>query len=433
MAVLCAAVPTAADNDGTGNAATKTGGAGGNTAQKEQSTLRFEAGSKEFLDKGDHYINRFYNTVTAWHRDAVLKAREGVYNSGTGDIRFYGETSFRDSLRQVFADTLLYNEHSRKARAIGSVKVQEGDRMLSSDELFYDRDLQHIIASGVVFISDDSTQTVIRGETAEFSDSTGVGLITGSPRLEKIDDNDILMTVACRDSILFLEDERRILLWPEVVAVRDSLTLSCSDTLEIRDLEKTVRLWKNVVALQDSLRAYSDYASWDDSTEVLLLTDNPRIEYRVRDTRDDAPSALSTLNTVTGDSIRVDIRDREVQGAVISGSATSVTASVDSSGAPYDKSVIESMIMRLLMEDGAISEVTAGGTAQSYYFRNYAGDDWKFTNNASGDTLTFFFDEGSLAEMKIYGYGGSPGYGKYLEFRPEKPVAAVTDSTAADN
>jgi len=399
---------------------------------EDESVLKFEAGGKEFRDEGDYFINRFYDYVTAWHRGSVLKAREGIYHSGTGDISFYGETSFRDSLRQVFADTLLYNENSHEALALGNVRVIEGDRTLIADRLRYNKDMKFIIASGSVYINDDSTRAVLQGESAEFSDSTGVGYITGNPRLEKLDDNDMLMTVACEDTILFLENERIIMLWNNVVAVRDSMKLSCADTLEIRELDNSIRLWNDVVATKDSLTAWSTFAAWNDSSETLVMSGEPKIEYRVNDSREGAPSALTTVNTVAGDTIRVSISERKIQGTTITGSVKSVTASTDSSGATYDKSVIESAVMRLVMEDDTISMISAEGTAQSYYYRNATAEESRFVNSASGDTLSFFFDKGALSEMKIYGYGGSPGAGKYLNYEPFVESAASDSTQAAD-
>ena len=47
-----------------------------------------------------------------------------------------------------------------------------------------------------------------------------------------------------------------------------------------------------------------------------------------------------------------------------------------------------------------------------------------FVNEASGDTLRFFLDNGKIKKLRISGYGGSGAKGKYYEFSP-----ANTDSS----
>jgi len=396
---------------------------------KDEERLEFTAGGKEFRKRPDGtFLNRYYRGVVTRHLDARLEANEGVYDSRLGEVRFYGNAAFEDSVRRLFADTLIYYEKLHEAYAVGNVRVTEGDRKLTADTVYYQKDIRYIKASGNVWVHDDSTNSTIRGTIAEFNDSTGYGLVVGEPFLKKIDDDGSVMTVSCRDTLELLERQQIIRLWRDIVAVKDSMTLSCSDTLEIYDSNNTVRLWKNVMAVRDSMTAISQAAVYDDSTETLILTGKPRIRYAVADTRDEAPSELQTVSVATGDSIRVTVRDRKIAGAQIVGSAASTTTSVDTTGTLFDRSIIESLSMRLEMKDDFISRISAEGTAQSYYHRNYAEDGKILLNDASGDTLTFYFDRGSMSEMRIFGFGGGLGKGKYYDYEVEKPVAANDSS-----
>jgi len=394
--------------------------------------LTFEAGSNRFRKNPDgSFVNRLYNGVKAWHLDAELTADEGVYESDADDrreIRFYGGASFRDSLRRLTADTLVYYEDTRRAVAVGGVLVVEGGRTLVADRVEYRKAGSEIVASGAVNVYDDSTRSRVTGETASFNDSTGYGLIVGEPFLRKDDEDGGVMTVSCRDSLEIFEKERLIRLWRDVVAFKDSIMMSCSDTLVIDDLAGTIRLWTNVLAVQDSLSATADFAVYHDSTETLTLTGTPSIRYAVMDTRDEAESTLHTVSVVTGDTVRVVIHDKKITGAEVIGNAVSATTSIDSSGVLFDRSVIESARMRMTIENDFISQVSAEGTAVSYYHRNYKTDDRMIVNEAAGDTLTFSFDRGELTEMKIFGFGGGLGKGTYFNYEPEK---AQPDSAKA--
>lgn len=404
---------------------------GQNEESGKESKLTFEAGSNFYHQNPDgSFINRLYKGVTAWHLDAELRAEEGAYLSDLNDvreIRFYGGAAFKDSVRNLNADTLIYYENSREALAIGNVLVTEGGRRLRADRVSYLKDIRVIRASGTVNVEDDSTRSTITGKEAVFNDSTGYGLIIGEPFLKKVEDNESIITVACRDSLEIFKNEKIIRLWNNVVATKDNLTMSCSDTLEIHDNEKSVKLWNNVVAVQDSLTANADHALYEDATETLTLTGSPGIQYVVTGTRDEALSTIRTVSIVNGDSVIVFIHDKKITDVRIIGSAVSTTTSTDTTGTLFDRSIIESTTMRLEMKDDFISLVSAEGTAKSYYHRNYKDEKKMFVNDASGDTLTFYFDRGKVAEMRIYGFGGGLGKGKYYDYEQEKTT--VSDST----
>ena len=403
-------------------------GYGQNESEEEESTLHFDAGSKVFKKRPDGtFTNRFYKGVETRHLDAVLRAEEGIYDSRLGETRFYGDTAFEDSVRKLFADTLIYYENTREALAVGNVRVTEGGRFLSADRVRYLKNKRFISAMGSVEVRDDSTGSIIHGKKAVFDDSTGYGLIVGEPFLQKEENDGSIMTVSCTDTLELFNEEKLIRLWNNVVAVKDSMTMTCTDTLEIMDKEKLVRLWNNVVAVKDSMTAVSEMAVYDDITKTLTLTGNPQIQYVITETRDDAPSELRTVSIVTGDTVSVNIFEKKITGANIRGSAVSTTTSIDTTGAIYDRSIIESLTMRLEMKDDYISLISAEGTAQSYYHRNFTEDKKMFVNNASGDTLTFYFDRGKLTEMKIFGFGGGLGKGMYYDYELEE-ISAVSDS-----
>ena len=402
---------------------------GQNENDEEKSSLFYSADGGTRVESVDGSImKKLLGGVHAWHGDATLEANEGVYFSKPSEIRFYGQAVFKDSIRQLNADTLIYFEKTREAHAIGNVKVTEGGRLLLSDRVRYQKNIRYLDAAGGVTVLDDSTRSFIQGMEAAFDDSTGHGIISGKPFLRREEENGSIITVTCSDTLEILRDENIYRLWKNIVATRDNLTMTCSDTLDILQDENTIRLWKNVVVTQDSLTALSEQAVFNDSTETLILPGKPEIQYIVTGTREDVLSPLTTLSIVTGDTVRVKIHERKISGAEIIGSAISTTTSTDTTGTFYDRSIIESAVMRLAMEDDYISSISAEGTARSYYHRNYSEDENMFVNVATGDTLTFSFERGNITTMKIYGYGGGIGKGRYYDYEREE-ISAMSDST----
>jgi len=362
-----------------------------------KSGLRFLAGATEFKkNPDDSVVKRFLYGVHAWtkERDSELQANEAIYNSALGETRFFGSAAFRDSSRYLNADTLIYYDATSEVEAKGKVVVTEKDRVFRTERIVYKRKERLLHTYGSIVIRDDSLKSTINGLEAVFNDSTNHGLVTGSPVLEKEDEKGSIVTV------------------------------TCSDTLEIVKAERIIRLWNNVVIVKDSLRVHAGYAVYNDSTEVFTLFDTPTVYHSMFEKASDALSELKADSYITGDTIRIYLRKREVTGVDVLGKAYSNTVWKDSTEAVFAKSILEGAKMSLKMEGSMISMITAEGNATSYYFRNPADNSKMFVNEASGDTLRFFYDNGKINKLRISGYGGSGAKGKYYEFSP-----ANTDSS----
>lgn len=364
--------------------------------------LIYSAGkTRTTIDPNDNSVQKsFTDSVRAWtvNRDSELQARAAFYNSRTGETRFYGSAAFRDSARHLYADTLVFYERTNAVVAVGNVFAREKDRQFRADRVTYLKNDRLVHASGNVAIEDDAFKAAIFGENAVFNDSTGYGLVTGSPVMKKEEDPGSIITI------------------------------SCEDTLEISGDEKLIRLWNNVEIVKDSLKVLAGRAVYDDSLETVTLTDHPEGYHIMYDEASDAVSLLRTASTVTGDTVRIYLEERMVRGIDVLGSARSVSVWTDSTDAVYARSVLESAQIRLEMEDGMITSTVAEGTARSYYFKNETGKDNLFVNEASGDTLRFFYDGGTITQLRISGFGGGGAKGKYYGYAAEKEVTAAGDS-----
>jgi len=338
-----------------------------------------------------------YNGVRARHLDAALEAREGIYYSDTGELSFYGDAVFIDSLRQLNADTLIYYEKQRITIAKGNVKITQEDKTFWAEHVKYLKNMRVLEVSGGVTIKDDSLKSSISGMKAVYNDSTGYGIITGEPSLTKEDNLGKIITVTCKD------------------------------TLEVLKEQKITRLWNSVVVTKDSMKAISDMAVYDHSAELITLSGYPEVHYVIHETRNDISSVLRTPSLVTGDTIKVQLRERRISGAEVIGPAVSRTTSTDSTGAVYDMTVIESANMHLQMEEDFVSLVSAEGTARCYYHKRSTDSNKMFVNVATGDTLNFYFNKGEIEQFEIFCYGGGLGKGKYYSYEPEK-IPAEPDS-----
>ena len=338
--------------------------------------------------------------VKAWQLDVELQANTAIYNTKSTEARFYGNAVFKDSLRQLNADTLIYYNDTRNAVAVGNVIVTEKGRMFRAGKVKYNKDQRLVEAMDYVYVHDDSVRSTITGASAVFNDSTRYGLVFGSP-------------------VMVREDE-----------IGSIIMITCDDTLEIDKENKTVRLWENVVITKDSLTVTSSRALYDDSGEVIYLSGKPVAEMITVNNPDETESPLKMTSTVTGDSMLVFLSERKVTGVDVIGGAHSTTVSTDSTGALYDRSIMESTAMRLEMKDNLVLLVTAEGRASSYYHRaQIDNQDGMFINEAEGDTIYFFFDEGVISQMRISGFGGTGARGKYYRYKPAPEDSVKTGDT----
>ena len=363
--------------------------------------LKFKAPKTEYEYKDSTFVKSYSGGVYAWQEDVVVEAEEAIYLSGKAEAHFYGNATFKDSVRQLTADTLIYFYTIQEALAIGDVEVTEKGRLFKSGKILYKKNLRQIIAENGIYVYDDSIHAQVTGITGVFNDSTGYGVITGYPMLVREENEG------------------------------SSIRITCDDTLEVIRSQRLARLWNNVVVTQDSLRVTAEHAVFDDSLEIVTLTGSPSARYEIFHEPDDAVSEIKTVSIISGDSMWVYLRDRKVSGVEVIGSAHNTTVSTDTTGGIYDESIIDSGAMRIVMADDLISLITAEGTAESYYHKVVADDDRMFVNEASGDTIYFFFTEGKITQMRITGAGGAGARGKYYDFKPEK-AAAVQDSVMVD-
>lgn len=397
--------------------------------------LHVQAGGTRAVQSPDGAMTKWLsNGLRAWQGDAELTAQEGVLYSDPVRIVIHGDADFRDSTRTITADTLMYYESTREAFAIGNVVVRSTDRRLTADRLHYRRLENLIDATGNVAVVDDSLHASMSGGEAVFNDSTRYGLIIGEPVLMREDDDGSLITISCDDTIEVIrrDDASIARLWPNVIVTRDSLRVYADRAEYHGDTEDVVLTGDPLIVIRDSLTVYADHANYNVDAEVIVLTGEPFMQYLSVDNREDVGIPLTTTSVLKGDTIRVYLEDREFSGAYIEGAVNGVITAIDSAGVLYDSTIIDCNTMHVELADKRISLISAAGQADSYYHRRAVDTTRMFVNVASGDTLNFYFNEGQVENLRIFGSGGGLGRGRYYSYTPEPDSSAVSSESSVD-
>ena len=347
----------------------------------------------EFMEGGG-VIKRYSGHVIARSADMELKADEAVYDSKLNLTRLYGNTRLRDSVRTLYADTLIYYDRLRRAIARGNVRGFERARTIRAGQVVYERGRRLLTGTGGVTIRDDSLRSSATGMSMVLNDSTRNGLVIGMPSLVR-------------------EDKQGSI-----------ITLTAADTLRIFDKERSAEMWNTVEVKKDSMTARSLRAFYSDGDERVTLVGKPVIENIMHGEGDEDKVPIRITSIVTGDTVYVYLKDRALTAVRIIGAAAGTTVAVDSAGAVYYRSVLESRGMRMDMDNNQISLITAEGNANSYY-QHAATKKGRnmFVNTARGDTIRLLFENGGIADMRIRGLNSGDAVGKYYEFTPTKTAA----------
>ncbi len=349
-----------------------------------------ESTTTEFIEGG--VIKRYSGDVAARSQDLLLRAEEAVYNSVRNEIRLYGDAMLQDSVRTLYADTLVYYDRRREALASGDVRGIEKARSFRAGQVRYLRDEHILHGSGGVTVRDDSIRSSLTGMALTFNDSTRNGWVVGMPSLVREDDDGSIITITAQDTIRIAREAR------------------------------TAELWNSVEVKKDSMTARSERALYEDIPEKVTLFGEPVIEYIMHGTGDEDDIPLRIVSEVTGDTVFVYLEERKLAAVEVAGNAVGTTVALDSTGAVYYRSVLESRSMRLDMTEDQVTGVVARGSARSYYMHaaTISGRE-QFVNSAKGDTIRFFFDDGSITNMRIRGGSSGEASGKYLEYKPVRP------------
>lgn len=357
-----------------------------------------ESTRTEFVDGG---VRKWYSgNVFARSEDLSLQAGDAVYESGENLTRLHDAPVLRDSIRTLRADTILYYDRRREALAIGRVRGSERSRSFAAARVRYLRGGRMLFGFGGVTVHDDSIRGTVTGAALTFNDSTRDGWVFGSPAFVR-------------------EDEKGRI-----------VTITAADTARVIRTARTAELWNNVVVIRDSMIARAERAFYEDIPERVTLFGKPVLEYLMHGTGDDDSTAVLVTSTVSGDTIRIFLREERVTAVEVFGNATGVTVATDSAGGIYYRSVLQSRAMRLDMANDEVTGVTARGGADSYYMHAAAKGREMFVNTARGDTIRFFFTDGQISTMRVEGVSSGQAAGKYFEYKPATADTLAVAGTA---
>ncbi len=318
---------------------------------EEKREVSFFADQTEVSFQDGILIKKYTGDVTATCEDMTLSAEKAVYYKTEEKIELVGNVCVSDTSKSIEADYITYWVEERKAVASGRVLVQRKGQRLNSDRAVYLEVENRIIALGNVRLVDLPEQITVTGGQAEYNLETEVAVITDHPRFVKIENQEDENLIVTARQMELRSKEKRVIATQDVQLNKKRITAVCGQMIHLQPKEK------------------------------LILQNNPQVVQL-------QPEGAE--QTLKGDTIEITLKEGVINEVTVTGEATGKTVEKDGE----EVSQISGQQISLKFEDEQLQRIVVEGNATSVYYLFQPEDSQREINEASGDTVEFFFREG---------------------------------------
>ncbi len=309
-------------------------------------------------------------------RDSLtVDCQTAIFYPDSGLVIFKDKVEFRDPVRTLFADQVIYNDVTQEVDASGQVRIYQSDSLAATARRAkYRERFKQAYLYDDVRMRQENRKINLTGEVGFLDHEREYGWVTGNPVLTE------------RDSTLRL------------------LTEIHGDTIHYSEAEKLARVGGDVTVERDSLIGHGTSLVYSTGERVATLTGKPAAE--------------RGLDDMHGDTIRLFFDEDRINRVLVSGRAL-VTSPADS-GFSEPRHRMEGKEMTLWVTEGRLDSALIEGTAVATYFIREDGKP-KGLNVTSGDRLHVYFDERKISRIHIV--GGTMG-----DYTPQRLVSILPDT-----
>ena len=302
---------------------------------------------------------------------------------GESDIlELDGNVHFSHDKIDLYSDHATWYRKSGLVRFTGSVHAIDQNRIIDAREItYYSRD-RRVIAKGDVCIEDMDEDVILDCGKADYFRRSR-------------------QFYAYEEPVLILnpyDDSSRI----EISAKR----------LEYSANDSSGSAYDSVMIVRQNLTAKGEKADFTRNPESVVIYDNPVV--------------IQENNRLTGDTISIFSRERNIERLVTRGNAGALyTIQPDTSYEDFTTAELTGKELEVFFENDKVNKAVMRDNAVSVYIPAVTDTITKGTNRASGDSITLYFDEGAI--QRVYISGGAEG--KYIEPKTTGQDSAYYDTT----
>ena len=369
----------------------------------EQEPIHFSADSHTGSRQGEEVVVRYTGHVIIVQGSMKLWADEATYYQAAKEAKLFGHVVIQDSLEdrgniRLYADQATYDQATEQAKLVGQVVAQDSTATLSASEMTYWRmekkalgtgevsfedrgsqlkadqityfgEAKRGIAQGHVVLSDSANRVTVSGDYAEYLVEEQSGWVTGAPELIRTEAKGTRITIVTAERMEFYSKQQK-------------------------SIAK-----ENVHIVRGKLEAFCDEATYFETENRFVLSGKPEATQMT-----EKDSVAQYKNEMKGDRIEILFRENDVTEIIVSGTAQGISTRSDDMQSPPQVSTVNGKTIRMFFIDEELRDILIEGNATSFY--HLPPDEETHDqgmNEASGDSIHFFFEDGEVARVRISG------------------------------
>ncbi len=313
--------------------------------------------------------------VTIVDSASTITCDDASYSENDDIVRLNGHVRARDRQGTLESPAAIYDRQAGRADLFGGVHGRYDQQRMESDSASYFRDSSVVHARGNVRGTDDPNGTTLRARAVDYDRTTREAEARGEPSLEERDADGRTSRISAR-------------------------VLRVNTTTRVAEAIDSVRVSR------DSLQARGDYGLFDDAEQRGWLIGHPR--------------AWDDETTVTGDTLEIRTREREVERVVVRGGAV-LDYRGNRPGSAGETSRLTGDRVDVFFAGEDIDSLVSIGNAKNEYVAVAAKGKTAERNVAEGDTIRVYLEDGKIEEARVQG----KAHGEY------RFAVAVADTNAA--
>jgi len=315
-------------------------------------------------------------------------ANQIFYKGEEGDIILEGNAKYYEGEKEATAIKIVYNENTEKTYLTGDAYYKDGEKEIVSDAIAYDATSGAVTTNGMTEINEANTRLIAEG--ISYNDSLDLGHAFGNVIWEDTVQN---LKIYCddmyyRDSDNYVKafgTEKRprlesIMLDDTLFLVADTLiSTTLVDSLGSKDI---FNAYKNVKIFKKDLQAVCDSLSYILSDSLFTLFDNPIL--------------WSDTTQMTGDTIKIILKNQQVNSLTISNNGFVIN---ENSDAVYNQMKGKSVLANF--RDGKLNDMKLVGNSESIYFLQDDSDAYIGMNRSLCNIILVLFKEKKMSNIKF--------------------------------
>lgn len=332
----------------------------------------------------------FSDEIVLEHADNLrtsLKGEELIFLNGNVRLRFKSDT--------LTSDRAEWNRQAKWAKFYDNVWVFGENFKISTNSLTYTELNEFAAAKGDVQLILNNGRTKIYGDEGEYWGDKDLLVMKVNPFFTTVDSVDSeRIEVEAQKMYFFMKKNLGIAIGNVVTKIYEKdttvspLVLYC-DSLEYYTKEGKVYGYGNVIIKKEMMVAECQYAYYDESKETIKLEGDPKVK--------DEKSKLR------GDEMTMLLKDNQISEVIVLGDPEGTYHALDDTLKLVPDSRYEADAMHFYFKDNELFKGFLMGHAKSIYYAVPGDTLSKEWNEASGDSITVWFQEGKMDSIDISG------------------------------